>query len=216
MNKEVRKILMRGGKVTEDELFFLSKHLPYEFIERTEHGYGCTVFWGFTRFYLKEAQGYCDIYDENNYIGSAISNMRIINGIRKKQKMMFMEFHDLSLQKKFWSYTDLSEYSLNIDYDEKLIDPRHDPEFFEIFNRGFMLSKHDYDVFAKYIKYPDYSGGPDGTEGVIPLGEHEECRIKIIYDIIRDKLPFKVYYRKILYEGDFSYKVDGISRKGFI
>ena len=56
MNKEVRKILMRGGKVTEDELFFLSKHLPYEFIERIEHGYGCTVFWGFTRFYLKEAQ----------------------------------------------------------------------------------------------------------------------------------------------------------------
>ena len=216
MSFRERTILIRGGKVTEDELFFLKKHLPYEFIERTEQGYGCTVFWGFTRYYLKEAQGYCDIYDERNYIGSAISNKRIINRICQKQKMMFMEFRDLSLQKKFWSYTDLLEYSLSTGYDEKLIDPRYDPDFFEIFNRGFMIAEDDYEIFAKYIKYPDYSGGSDGTEGVIPLGKHEECRIKIIYDIIHKKLPFKVYYRRVLYEGDFSYKVDGVTRKDFI
>lgn len=216
MNKEVKKRLMRGGEVTGDELFFLAKHLPYELIERTEHGYGYTVFWGFTRFYLKEAQGYCDIYDESAHIASIFLDKHNIDEVYQKQKKMFMEFHDLSLQKKFWSYTDLLEYSLNTVYDEKLIDPRHDPEFFEIFNRGYMLSEHDYDVFAKYIKYPDYSGGPDGTEGVIPLGKREECRIKIIYDIIRDELPFKVYYRRVLYEGDFSYRVDGVTRKDFI
>lgn len=225
MNKEVRKILIRGGKITEEEQKFLYEHLPFEWVDDTTSYH----YIEYTRFYLKEAYGYCVIYNDVEYNADYWETEEAIAAFYDDYKTGIMNFYDLTRKHKFSSYEDLLEYSFNVNYDKRLLDPRNDPEFSKIFHRGFMLSMDDYKVFGKYIKYVDYSDyscasahgpyndydDPQNITAVIPLGNTEECRIKIEY-YYDCNYPFKCIRSELLYEGDFSYSVGGVIIKDFI
>lgn len=224
MNKQAREILMRGGKITKEERNLLRKYLPFEWNDNATSYY----FFEYTRFYLKEAYGYCVVYDYVDYYLEPWETKEEADTFFDTYKTGVMYFYDLTRQHKFSSYEDLLEYSFNVNYDRKLIDPRNDPAFSKIFHRGYMHSTDDYKVFEKYIKYMDYSeysGASFHTliddsyelqniTAVIPLGNTEECRIKIEYYYDCNP-PFKHMYSELLYEGGFSYSVGGIIMKDF-
>lgn len=200
MNKQCMEILKCGGKITDEELDLLKMSLPH--ISDTDVS---GIYIDFYEFYLQDIKGYALVNlmpytcDPNDTEEMLLSFLRLRRGCEPFQLI----FKDITRTLTFSSYDELEKFSDVVSQYNTFIDPRNDPEFREIFDRGYMTCEEDYDIFHKYYNY--YEIKDRHICAIIMLGENEKCWIFLDY------VPYlnQVYFMEYLapeYKEDFFYQ----------
>lgn len=198
MPREAMDIIRRSGACSEIEFNYLHGNTLCEVVEFENSMY----FQELLIIYLPEIRGYCSIYapskTPDNYWNGALRK-QITNQIppaesasREYQQGQMhqnfghapyiMRFYDITYSFSFDTYEELRWYVDKYGQNRYCLDPRNDPAFNRIFERGELLSDEDFNIFMKYRNYVI-----GDNQAVIDLGNGERILFPVSYEIVPNR-----------------------------
>lgn len=245
MDNKCREILERGGVLTEEEWNLLADTFPgtddYDLFNQGIRYY-TTLYLPESRGYCTVLTGYDIDESEHEYGGLAAGDKEWISKLLHEKKLdriigvynipgnvdfhrnMFfpkrfeMLFYDLSCLNTFSTLIELEEYYAQYGIPDYLADPRNDPEFNEIIERGTVFNSHEYRVLLQYCNYIDYECKYSNigyiSNNVIDLGNGEQFMIRMGSERNVNR-PWKPWYEYCLEKCGFRYVKDGAIVKDY-
>lgn len=185
MTKDLKELLHKGGKCTNEDFNLLMQELPLEIdSEADSDGYKYLAYRDRYWFYIHEVRGYCVIHKPYElykpmYFSPDLEKEFQYLERTNEQEAYILTFYDLSRQESFSSYEKLEGHFI-ASGGHKGADLKKDPEFMRIYNKT-SIDSEDCKKLFEYRNYAVPRPESNAEVAVIWINEREHCTMDAWY-----------------------------------